>query len=522
MSQSSGPPRRSRFRFLYQFSLRTLLLATAAAALFCNWYFQPKYHEEELAEKELRLRRQMKMSSGQPGKVMTVSEIRILPEMINHGNWSLLDSDEFTLTRGRFIENQATGDWAAWYPTGGKAAAGKMQHGVKVGRWRTWHEDGTLASEIEFTAKPLTRERLIVESNAFYDQIGCVFVPRREPDSSRIATQFISCRDGRTRAWYPSGRLQYEGDYKLGLQHGTWIFYDEHGGVTETGPFRAGKRHGEWTLTRSVSEGRQSIRYIDGRTEAELNDILARLKPQLASHNRRERYAALIDLADLGEGAAPLLLDRLTSGDSHEQAVILGAVPRMPTGLHLLLPRVRELVTSRDQHVAHQARLTLFQLAAESRDKLFERLLSEAIAVPTVGQCLEELTILYRAAETRQEVVFALLMELSQRRDDVDRWVIAEAVGDLGGNVTDYLIAACRHHDATVRLQGITTIHQFERRWVQGRSYIHLNKDVKETLLARLKKDSSAEVRQVAEDITAFPTSVGGIISVRNSTGIPP
>jgi hypothetical protein len=405
MSQSSGPPRRSGFRFLYQFSLRTLLLATAAAALFCNWYFQPKYHEEELAEKELRLRRQMKMSSGQPGKVMTVSEIRILPEMINHGNWSLLDSDEFTLTRGRFIENQATGDWAAWYPTGGKAAAGKMQHGVKVGRWRTWYEDGTLASDVTFADRPTTREEPFESIPAQWVGGG------RAPDYIVVSPHLVysSSREGPSKTWHANGNLKHEGHFASNRQDGIWMFYDERGRVTETGPFRAGKRHGEWTLTRSVSEGRppQTVRYIDGRTEAELNDLLARLRPLLASDSRRERYAALIDLADIGEGSSPLLLDRLERGDAREQAAIVGMVPRMPSGTHLLLPRVRELLASDDPKVAHQARLTLFQLTAESRDELFEPLMAEALAAPTLGQCLEELVVLYHGDEKFRGPVFA-------------------------------------------------------------------------------------------------------------------
>jgi hypothetical protein len=103
MSQSPSPARRSRFRFLYQFSLRTLMLATAAVAVFCNWYFQPKYHEEELAGKELRLRRQVKdarpkddftrlLQSPPPGPFPRTPD----PSIVNHGNWSLLDADDFS------------------------------------------------------------------------------------------------------------------------------------------------------------------------------------------------------------------------------------------------------------------------------------------------------------------------------------------------------------------------------------------------------------------------------------------
>src|SRR5688572_2282031 len=152
MSETSSPPRR-RWRFLHQFSLRTLLLATAAVAIFCNWYFQPKYHEEELAGKELRLRRQVRLEKPVVSAADAADPFGPPTESleINHGHWTLLDGDDFVLSRGHFADDQAAGKWVTYYPTGHKAAEGKMLRGVKVGPWRTWYEDGTPASEVTYT-----------------------------------------------------------------------------------------------------------------------------------------------------------------------------------------------------------------------------------------------------------------------------------------------------------------------------------------------------------------------------------
>lgn len=36
-------PARPKWRYrIFQFSIRTMFLVTAAVAIFCNWYFQPQ------------------------------------------------------------------------------------------------------------------------------------------------------------------------------------------------------------------------------------------------------------------------------------------------------------------------------------------------------------------------------------------------------------------------------------------------------------------------------------------------
>src|SRR5262245_55109723 len=103
MSQSTGI-RRGRFRFLYQFSLRTLLITTAVVAIFCNWYFQPKYHEEELAGKDLRVRQQRKLVQPAPMELPAlptpssgVASPPPEPQPVDHGHYTLLDGDDFVL-----------------------------------------------------------------------------------------------------------------------------------------------------------------------------------------------------------------------------------------------------------------------------------------------------------------------------------------------------------------------------------------------------------------------------------------
>jgi MORN repeat protein len=508
MSESTGTPRRGRFRFLYQFSLRTLLLVTAAVAIFCNWYFQPKYHEEELAGKDLRVRRQMKTP------VVVEESPPMLPgEPVNHGHYTLLDGEDFVLARGQFADGEESGHWVTYYPTGHKAAEGKMLHGVKGGLWRTWYEDGTPASEVTYADKPVEQEQTFRD---YWDWRGPGGASGIHPD--KVVDPHVFCfssREGPAKAWHHSGQLKFEGTYKADLQHGAWTFYDDQGRVTAKGPFRNGKRHGAWTLTRSVSEGSDgdthSVHYIDGRSEDQLAQLTARLEEQLDSPRTYRRQQALIDLAEIGEGAVSVLARRLATSDQHEQAALLAVLPRMNHAAAPLLPRVRELTRSGDATTAHQARLTLFQLEAGSRAALYDGLVAEAVSAASAAQCLRELVILYRSDPDCQEALFAELMSLPLRRTDVNDEQLNAAVRALGGNIGPHILAAIGVPNRFVRLQGAKALLAVFRVSLPARTYVSFDKQQWESLLETLKNDPSLEIRAMVEEIEQGPQFYGGV-----------
>ena len=522
MSETSSPPRR-RWRFLYQFSLRTLLLATAAVAIFCNWYFQPQRVDEVLADGKLTLRSQVRpLRSDEPrpvvGRVVQgqiISEERTTTE---HGTWQLFDDDGFKLAAGRKLDGQSTGWWSSWYPTGHKAAEGKMLRGVKVGLWRTWYEDGTLASEVHYGHTAVKQRKLVDYYSVFVGSTGV--------KDERIT--FQSSREGSSKAWYENGQLQYQGAFQANQQHGTWTYYDHQGRITATGPFRAGKRHGQWTVTRRVSEGSVgqasslpahsrsewttlTVEYIDGRTADELARLLTHLEAKLADPLRYHRQQALVDLAEIGQGALPLLQTRLTSGDKPEQAAILGVLPRMKGAAGPLLATVRGLAAGSDPIVAHHARLALFQLDPSARDKLFASL-AEAIAAKASHQALAELVTLYQSDESQQSVIFGELMRLSQQRKDVTIDQVAAAVGKLDGDITPHVVAACQSPSEPVRLTATKILHAMVCAWPYSeRAYVRMDEPTWSALVKRLKGDSSREIQALASEIEQGPRSpLGG------------
>src|SRR6476659_1222227 len=79
--------------FLYQFSLRSLVILVTLAALGCWWLIQPQGREEDLAGKQLRLWRQVRAKKvavevrdpfGR-GPDKTIEKT----ELINDGRWQL-------------------------------------------------------------------------------------------------------------------------------------------------------------------------------------------------------------------------------------------------------------------------------------------------------------------------------------------------------------------------------------------------------------------------------------------------
>ena len=222
-----------RFR-IFQFSIRTLLIVTAAVAIFCNWYFQPQQRDEVLVEGMLKLRLQVKveMVDGPRPDLTNLSvgatppPTPQVPIYISHGHWSLRDKDDNLLARGEYANDVPTGWWTIWHVSGKKAAEGRMKNGAKCGTWRTWYEDGTPQSLVTYgtVAPPVKRST----SGAGNTTVGT----RRKKSPLEMAA---FPREGEAKAWYPSGQLKFEGSYKDDKEVGPWRLYDEEGKLITDG-----------------------------------------------------------------------------------------------------------------------------------------------------------------------------------------------------------------------------------------------------------------------------------------------
>jgi len=100
----------------------------------------------------------------------------------------------------------AQGTDKGWFPSGTKRYERDFERGEPRGLWRTWHENGTLASEVTFS-----------------------------PDETPM------------RFWYPNGRVSAEGPARNGSRQGVWRCYRPDGTLREEGTYVNSLREGDWT-----------------------------------------------------------------------------------------------------------------------------------------------------------------------------------------------------------------------------------------------------------------------------------
>jgi antitoxin component YwqK of YwqJK toxin-antitoxin module len=104
----------------------------------------------------------------------------------------------------------AQGQDTGWYASGVKRYEREFDHGEPHGLWRTWHENGVLASEVSF-------------------------------DEGESAMRF----------WYENGVLSAEGPSRKGSRQGVWRCYRPDGTLREEGTYVNSLREGDWTEYRS-------------------------------------------------------------------------------------------------------------------------------------------------------------------------------------------------------------------------------------------------------------------------------
>jgi hypothetical protein len=158
---TTRPSRRSWWRLLTQFSLRTLLLFMTAASVVCWWMLQPQMRVEQFQQTPLRLRLQIRLEPFDPLNPSSDSQLPIEVgmdvngkpfEIVNLGVWRLFDPRGNLLVDGHYKDGRQHGRWLTYHVNGRKAVEGRMNEGKKTGQWRTWDENGRLVSEVPYSS----------------------------------------------------------------------------------------------------------------------------------------------------------------------------------------------------------------------------------------------------------------------------------------------------------------------------------------------------------------------------------
>jgi hypothetical protein len=558
-------PRRRWFRFLYQFSLRTMLIGMTLAAVACWWFLQPPVQEEEFAGRYLKLRRQVRATRLGDGSTTTdaggwvpVSETTFT----SVGTWQLRDDYEDLLADGRYLNDLPHGKWTLWYPSGRKAAEGEAFRGAKSGLWRVWDEHGTLRSEVTYRAaapKQLYRQpRPAMAPWTGFGSMGPMMIggpigqmPPMRPLVSPpggfmpilpLPENHVAERHGPCRVWYASGKLQYEGHYADDRRDGTWKLYDEQGNVTEKGEYKADLRDGEWTILASgvrklpddiasrvtpdhppadASRSPSKVVYVAGRTQAEHNALLDRLRADLASGIVRRQVAAAARLEELGQHALPILHEQLQSGSTEAKILALRILTEHEALSREMVPQIAPLIGDDDPRLATRAMLAIYLLAPERRGQLHRRLIELALASSNRDLKLAVLAHMCDANPNQRQATFMKLVEIlaedTANEPGIVNYYLSpdwDRLTRLKSDPVPLLAQSFVHSDARVRLYILLVLEQI----VEFGAGTLSNQDeytwpippTVQAVIDRAKTDPDPGIRQQAEAIGREPQFRGG------------
>jgi antitoxin component YwqK of YwqJK toxin-antitoxin module len=421
--------RKSWLRFFYQFSLRSLLIATTVVACACWWYLQPETVDEPLAGDYLKLRRQVRTvlrADAQAKKAAGEPET----ETISDGVYQIVDLHDDVLVSGHTVEGRRQGYWTTYHANGRKAAEGKVVGGARQGLWKTWLADGTLISTTTYQAAT---------------------PPDTEFRGGTLAAWPISKRQGPASAWHPNGALKLEGHYGDDAREGNWTYFDAQGAALESGQYVAGRREGKWTIRNSQTGETKTVNYIAGRTSDEHEQLLTELAQALQSSSLGRRLSAARQAEDLGPAGWPLLEGAFRTGDDETKLLALRALLKQEAVSDSLMPHIVLLIDHADDRLALRAMLAKVTRGGGLDDRWLDRLIDRA---SKCGQLQVRVEVLRKACELESkqksrafaELVIAVALVAQEKGLDTT------SITSLKGDLSPLLSESFASPDAKVRL----------------------------------------------------------------------
>ena len=128
---------------------------------------------------------------------------------------------------------QGDGDFQRTYANGKVAIKGKCKGGLYVGTWKSFHDNGEKAWQVDFDAG-----RPDGTFKAWY-----------EDGKERVKASYAKgALVGKYKAWHKNGKLAGEGNFKQGKKSGCWETYNDAGEHTSKGAWVSGTQVGTWLL----------------------------------------------------------------------------------------------------------------------------------------------------------------------------------------------------------------------------------------------------------------------------------
>jgi uncharacterized protein len=147
-----------------------------------------------------------------------------------HGEWVTYFSRGQVASKGKYENDYLVGPWIHYFEDGKVSSSGEYgSHGVKIGNWKTFNENGTVKSEVEYNQGTGDYREYFANGNL--------------KTKGRIIN---SKKVGKWEFYYENGKLEGECEYKA--NKGTYLGYFEDGNLRTKGALEGDQKTGTWEL----------------------------------------------------------------------------------------------------------------------------------------------------------------------------------------------------------------------------------------------------------------------------------
>lgn len=152
------------------------------------------------------------------------------------GPYQRLHENGQVAAEGALADGRPQGPWRTYYVDGTQRSSGEFNEGRRVGAWELFHPNGQLAASGRYRLGLrdrkwvyLTAEGEKIEADSGLYRTDSELYENRQ--KRFMAETLDDRRHGRFVSWWENGARQLEGDYRAGRRHGWWTLWHMDGSI---------------------------------------------------------------------------------------------------------------------------------------------------------------------------------------------------------------------------------------------------------------------------------------------------
>lgn len=242
-----------------------------------DWYWVPEFHGFHEKTRKLANHGFFRPFPVVSGDCEQDQRRRDYPGQIREGRWQSYYEDGTLASEGDYIAGMRTGEWNFYYPNGKQQWRGSYRQHRMHGDWHSFGEDGVMNGSLTFedglrngyelTLDRSGKVRVRIEwKNGVEDGMRTYY----HPDATTIHSEWQLVDGqihGRHRQWDPQGNLLVDGQYEEDKKHGLWIQYLPNGRKISEQTYYQDRLHGHEIIWYPEGPIKSEGEYRDDRQE---------------------------------------------------------------------------------------------------------------------------------------------------------------------------------------------------------------------------------------------------------------